>query len=271
MADLTPVRGILRRLAGAAPGVLPQSTLQAVLALRSRLSDALPTAGLPRFASVVVVAPHPDDETIVAGGTIALLSDRGATVTVIVVTDGEATLGGLSPQVLGTRRGDEVVAACRQLGVTDVRRLGLPDGNVASHIDDLVGYLRTTMAETTPQLVILPWFGDDHPDHRAVNVGLARALVGMATTPPTEIWGGEAHTPGPITRVVDITEVVDRKRAALAEHATAARAFDTEATLGLSRYRSLVAQRGRGHAEGFVAADTAAWLRWMDQAARGAP
>ncbi len=106
---------------------------------------------------------------------------------------------------------------------------------------------------------MLPWFGDEHPDHRAANLAL-RDAVGAHEI---EIWGGEIWTPAPITRLVDITPVVGRKRAAMGLHATAAAAFDLDAMLALNRYRSVHGLRGRGYAEGFVAGTADTYLTWM--------
>lgn len=87
---------------------------------------------------VLFVHAHPDDESISTGGTIAMLVDRGAAVTVLTCTRGElgevvaADLSHLeSPAQLGDYRSSELMAALRVLGVVDHRFLGAPDARAA--------------------------------------------------------------------------------------------------------------------------------------------
>lgn len=127
---------------------------------------------------VVVVAPHPDDETLLAGGLIATLRRRGVPVSVVAVTDGERgqPLGG--GRSLGSVRRREQLAACRRLGVDarDVLRLGLPDGDVAAHEDALATMLSAWVDAGTT--VVAPWARDHHADHEAVGRAAERAASG---------------------------------------------------------------------------------------------
>lgn len=68
-----------------------------------------------------------------------------------------------------------------------------------------------------------------------------------------EVWGFEWWTRLVANRLVDITRVWERKQAAAACHATAARAFDLTAGLALSRWRSLSGLHGVGYGEAFLA------------------
>lgn len=239
----------LMRAAARAKPLVPERAWPALMSLAT-LTGSRPLVGLPATDRILVLAPHPDDETIGCGGTIARLADRGAEVMVVIVTDGQATKG--SPHAASEtarRRRQEAGEACRILGVPSPRCLGLPDGAVAAHADDLVAAVDDLAAAVPPDLVLAPWLLDGHPDHRAVLAAVARLRL------PTEtrVWGFEAHTPLTPTNVADVTPVIERKRAALEAHATAARAFDLEATLGLNRWRSLLTGPGVGWAEAFHA------------------
>lgn len=229
---------------------VPGSLWRGLLELGSLVTD-VPAIGLPDFRRALVLAPHPDDESIGCGGTIALLADRGADVLVVVATDGEATIGPpLTAAEVAARRRGEATDACRILGVTTAPRfLGLPDGHLRDHDRSLVAAIGEALEELEPDVVLSPWLLEAHPDHRAVAAALAR------TTPPhgVQVWGYEAHTPVVPTRVVPITDVLDVKRAALGAHLTAAVALDLEAALGLNRWRSVATDGGRGHAEAFHA------------------
>ena len=224
-----------------------------------RARRGAPQIGLPAASRVLVVAAHPDDETAMCGGTIALLASRGSVVTVVVATDGQATSGGRSPAATGAARRAEVTEACALLGAAPPRLLGHIDGQLASAGKELETELATVVAEVAPQIVIAPWWLDDHPDHRAVWA----AVAGTPLPKGTMVWLGEIWTPLHPTRVVDITAVAEQKRRALAVHRTANRAIEMEAMLGLSRYRSLFGMGGHGYAEAFVEVAAEDLERWV--------
>ncbi len=206
---------------------------------------------------MLALAAHPDDESIGCAGTLALLADAGAHVTVVFATDGEATIGAATdPAQTGRLRVAEAREACRLLGVTDTRFLGRPDRGLPASARELGSELAGLLAETRPEVVLLPWFLDGHPDHRALSTALAYAgpLGGL------QVWGYETWTPLPANRLVDVTTVIGRKQAALAAHVTASLAFDVGAASGLSRWRSVHGLMGRGYAEAFLAAPAADYL-----------
>lgn len=236
---------------------LPDTTWPTLLQLASLLPGELPVIGAPSATRVLVVAPHPDDETIGCGGTLALLADAGADVRVVVATDGEATIGSPhTPEATAARRRREAVEACAILGVGAPVFLGLPDGGLVEHGAALASGIAAVHDAFDPQLVLTPWPLDRHPDHRR-----CAAVVGDVVDDATEVWGYEAHVPLTPTRTVDVSAVVERKRAALRAHVTAGLAMDLEATLGLNRWRSLPVSGGTGHAEAFLGLDGAAWRR----------
>jgi LmbE family N-acetylglucosaminyl deacetylase len=123
-------------------------------------------------ASLLVVAAHPDDESLGAAGAITRLAASGWRVEVVVATDGEGshpdspTLG---PDALAARRRGEADAAMRLLGPgVRVHHLGLPDGALASREDEVVERLVDLIGENGADLTLLaPWREDPHPDHRA--------------------------------------------------------------------------------------------------------
>lgn len=229
---------------------LPERCWPPLLELGSLVTD-VPLVGLPAFSRVLVLAPHPDDETIGCGGTLALLAARGARVAVLVATDGEASIGAPFPrEEVAQRRRREAAVACVALGLTDPPvSLGLPDGGLADARAELTAAIAEVAARLRPEVVLTPWLLDRHPDHLVTT----RVLVDVDLPAATEIWGYEAHVPLTPTRAVAIDQVVDRKRAALGAHETAAFAMDLDATLALNRWRSLITGGGRGHAEVFHA------------------
>ena len=245
--------------------MVPVRAWPALLTVRSLAGDR-PLIGVPDFKSVLVVAPHPDDESVGAGGTIRLLADAGASVTVVFATSGEATSGAPdAPEEVSFRRRSEAMAACRLLGAVP-RFLDHPDGALSGATDLLAREMGEVVGELRPEAVFLPWFADGHPDHEACTVALSQAGI----DPGVEVWGFETWTPLPANRLVDITPAIGAKRAAVAAHSTAHLAFDLGALLGLSRYRSVHGLMGRGYAEAFLAARAPEYLELAAGARRAA-
>lgn len=134
-------------------------------------------------ADVVVVAPHPDDETLGAGGLICAAAMSGRRVRVVVCTDGEAAS---EAPGLGARRRAETLAALEVLtaGVgVEVAFLGLPDGRVEDSCDAVADAVGPMLA--SGPLLVAPWSQDGHPDHDAV--GRTCTALG-ATDGASDVW-----------------------------------------------------------------------------------
>jgi bacillithiol biosynthesis deacetylase BshB1 len=122
------------------------------------------------MSSILVVGPHPDDQELGMGGTIALLARQGHRVTLLDLTNGEPTPMG-SPQV----RAREAAAAAAALSPGTygepgeaVKRvmLDLPNRRVEHTVaarHKVAGVMRAVEAE----IVFVPYFEDAHPDHLA--------------------------------------------------------------------------------------------------------
>jgi len=120
---------------------------------------------------VVVVAPHPDDETLGVGGCLRLLARDGAAIEVVAVTDGEGSHPGsrsITAAELARVRTTEDETALRRLGLgsVDRQRLGFRDGRVSNSEDELVEQLSDLLDDDC--LCLATWRGDGHPDHEAV-------------------------------------------------------------------------------------------------------
>jgi LmbE family N-acetylglucosaminyl deacetylase len=176
---------------------------------------------------------------------MALLADQGASVTVMTVTDGEATRGSrVSPKETARRRRAEAERAAEVAGVTP-RFLGLADGRLSEQTSELTAALRAAIAELEPDAVFAPWLLDGTSDHRAVADALGEALATGGADGRPDVWGYEVWTALIPNRIVDITSVIERKRAALA--------LDLSALEGLGRWRTIHSLGGRGWAEAFLA------------------
>lgn len=218
----------------------------------------------PEPGPVVVLAPHADDEVIGCGGTLALHARRGDAVHVVVAFDGAEGL----PAPSGSReararvRRDEALAGGRALGVASYDFWGHPEGHEPPPrvLRVAAERLREALLERRAASFYAPWAGEHPLDHHvaaraaALAVALARAggWRGLA-------WGYEVWTPLVPTRVVDVTPVVERKRAALAAHASQARGAGLEHwALGLAAHRSVYLPPPARWGEAFAPLDASA-------------
>src|SRR5438128_12002516 len=111
----------------------------------------------------LVIAPHPDDAELAAGGTMLLLKAQGASVGVLDLTDGEPTPFG-SPEI----RRAETEAASAVLGLDWRGNLGLRNRFLVADLEArhrLAGVLR----ELRPHTLFAPYWEDAHPDHVAAS------------------------------------------------------------------------------------------------------
>jgi bacillithiol biosynthesis deacetylase BshB1 len=113
------------------------------------------------MARILVFGPHPDDQELGMGGTIAKLADQGHDVVLVDMTDGEPTPhGDVETRAVEANRAAEI------LGVTRVQ-VGLKNRYVEHTIQArhaVAGIIRQHQAD----ILFVPYFQDAHPDHRAV-------------------------------------------------------------------------------------------------------
>ena len=198
----------------------------------SSLGEAVAVDG-SGFDSLLVVAAHPDDETLGAGGLIHQLASAGRPVTVLIATDGERSHPDSPthpPPVLAALRRIEVLAAVGDLAPdAQVELLGLPDGELAAHAAELDQHVAAHVTAGT--LLVATWRGDGHPDHAAVgNVAAAVAARTGGTLWEYPIWAWHWADPladsvfGDGLRRVRLTGAARAaKRSALARHVSQVR------------------------------------------------
>lgn len=209
--------------------------------------------------TIVAVVAHPDDESLIAGGTLALAAAAGAEIGVVSLTRGEhGPLAGAQlreGESLGALRERELHAAADELGARWTACLRHPDGGLDwSDQPAVARELAELLAARRPSALLT--FGEDglywHPDHVAARAiagrtvelleekgagpvwlyeaawppGLVPDLVAAALDRglPRDLWGLAPEAfgspeTGP-TVVVDVRPVLDRKLAALRAHSS---------------------------------------------------
>lgn len=197
---------------------------------------------------VLVLAPHPDDETLGCGGTLALLAPR-CEVHLVLVTNGDGG-GGLPPGTSELRK-DEMAAAARMLGIDHpIVHMDEPDGRFLDS-PAFRATLGSIVDRLAPNWVLMPWLLDTHADHSRISRGASEVLKRSQVD---SLLYYETWTPVPATHVVNITSTLDKKKAALLCHETALKYGNyMDAMVGLNAYRALYLPPGeRKWAEAFA-------------------
>jgi LmbE family N-acetylglucosaminyl deacetylase len=141
--------------------------------------------------SALVLAPHPDDETLGCGATILRKVAAGTPVHVLVVTDGRHShrSASLPPLELAELRRKEMAQAAERLGLagTALSWAGFEDGTVAEHEAELAALVGRLVAEYRFDEVFATCADEPHPDHAAVGRA-ARRGAGSARVLEYPVW-----------------------------------------------------------------------------------
>jgi LmbE family N-acetylglucosaminyl deacetylase len=147
--------------------------------------------------SCLVVAPHPDDETLGCGVTIMRKLDAGTPVRVVIATDGRRSSDSkvMSPEELVRVRRREALEATGRLGLgpDDVVFLDFEDQGLADRLPELTERLAALVAEFRPEELLVSSVLDHHPDHHAVGLAARRlldagAVSGRVAEYPMGFW-----------------------------------------------------------------------------------
>jgi LmbE family N-acetylglucosaminyl deacetylase len=233
------------------------------------MSDGLPSD----FRTALVIAAHPDDTEFGCGGTVALWTMRGVSVSYVICTDGARGVMAMLPKVMApdelrrTRRLEQDAAAA-VLGVERVEFLGYPDGELVADQAlkrELVSWIRRIRPDVVICQNAVRHYGDldsNHPDHLAAGKAAIEAIYPAAHSPayfPDLLEQGlQPHTIRSIwvmgtaapNHFVDVSATRDQKLQAIRCHATQYREDPSDFVT------AQMAELGRPHgiafAEGFT-------------------
>jgi LmbE family N-acetylglucosaminyl deacetylase len=199
-----------------------------------RVNGAIALANVRR---VLVVAPHPDDESLGCGGLIATLGEFGRTIFVMFVTNGSASHRASrlwSRDRLANLRKEEATEALRRLGLARAGRifLDLEDSKMplpgSSLWRSAVFQVREVLSRCQFDLLIIPWRRDPHCDHRASWLLTQHALRESQQKPRCleyAVWLDELGAADDWPRNdeaeaidIDVVDALYRKRQAIAAH-----------------------------------------------------
>lgn len=212
-----------------------------------------------RAQSVLVVAPHPDDETLGCGGLLARLTADGAVARVLYLSDGGGDLEGDQRKTHAGRRRQEAEAAGQVLGVAGADFLDLTDGRLVDHRGAIARGLHRALLSLRPDLLLVPSPVEASHDHRAAFAGVHHLLTtvrpGDELSPLADelrILTYEINHPQRPDLLIGVDAQIPRIEAAMACHSSQQAEHDyLAARLGLLRFRSLTLPPDVRHAEAY--------------------
>lgn len=178
---------------------------------------------------VLIVAPHPDDETLGCGGAISLLCRHGYDVNVLIISDGTASHPNsrkYPAPMLRWIRAQETLTALAILGVnrSAVTFAHIKDGAIPSvtapKFHAVKVHCRNYLAANLPDTIFVPWRLDPHPDHRATWQLIKAAILSLEMTPrvieyPIWDWDAFEQTTADLSQItgwrLDIQSVLIQK------------------------------------------------------------
>ncbi len=195
---------------------------------------------MPVERHVLVVFPHPDDESFGAAGAIALHTRAGVPVTYLCGTLGEMGRNMGKPffatrETLPLVRERELYDACAVLGIDDLRQMGLRDKTIEFEDPQvLAARIAAVIEEIQPSLMITHYPGHGvHPDHNALGAAAIRAttLIAPERRPVIHahaISANRVEVLGQPDVVLDLADVLDVKLAAIRAHRSQSEAMFAE-------------------------------------------
>lgn len=116
---------------------------------------------------IVVVAPHPDDETLGCGGTLLSLKDKGYSINWLIITEMNEEFN-FSAEDISVRE-KEIFDVSKKYGFDCVLKLGIPTSRVDQiSKNELVNKISIAFNEIEPNTIFIPFINDVHTDHKLI-------------------------------------------------------------------------------------------------------
>lgn len=205
--------------------------------------------GLPPGKRVLVIAPHCDDESLGCGGTLHKHHLQGHDITAVFMTDGSMCDSPNGIQETIEARKIEAEQAGKILGINQRIFLGHPDRQLRAN-EPAIRQMEDIFEKISPDIVYLPFYLDNHPDHMET----ARiCLSALHRRPVKTVLFYELWTTLIPNRLVDISKTVENKMEAIRVYRSQ-RDIDgfAEKIKSLNRYRSLASNGQYQYAEAFM-------------------
>lgn len=207
---------------------------------------------------VLVIAPHPDDESCGIGGTLALHREQGDPVLVCFLTDGRSgDPDGRHGEGIVALRMAEAREAARILGGLELEFFGFPDNREVNEMD--LKMVRERLDKCArpyaPDLVYVPWAQEAHSDHAhacSMLYGLLEQWSQEGGPARPRVLEYEVWSPLPADCIIDISKTAEKKRMAMLAHASQVAYTDyPHQLMGLAAHRSVYLPNSSRYGEAF--------------------
>ncbi|MGP4106085.1 PIG-L deacetylase family protein [Virgibacillus sp. L01] len=213
--------------------------------------------------SVIILAPHMDDETIGLGGTIKKHSKSGARVHCVFITDGSSSVSEMDKSNLSNIRKQEMEQVKSILGINQIHYMDLQDGHAKSD-EYSQQLLKDIILEVRPDVIYSTPFVDAHKDHMATGKILSDTLKTLDMDFTIRLY--EVNCPVPkenINFAVDITDEYDDKIRAIQAFKSQVIAFD--GFIYLNKVKKNLVQNNQVEAvENFLEIDSSRYVEKYD-------
>jgi len=201
--------------------------------------------------NILVIAPHPDDESIGCGGALWNHTQRGDRVSVVYLTSGELGLKHLPHEKAWAIREAEARKASKILGLAEPAFLRCRDWFLGESIEMTAAALEPALKAAAPEMVYLPHPLEWHPDHKAA-LPIFRSAAEQCGIAPSAVHGYEIWTPlAEYDHVENIDAAMPTKLRAVRAHRSQLEQLPYDRAIrGLNEYRGAIA-RGCRYAEVF--------------------
>lgn len=203
---------------------------------------------LPSANRVLVFAAHADDEVYGCGGTLRLLVERGALVSVVIVTEGNRCLSDGAREIVEERRRESLNASVI-LGYPAPECWDLADRELR-YTEALVQRFGAKIAQSDPELIFAPALSEMHPDHQVLALAVSEAVRRLGGGRLLAFY--EVSAPTTPNVLFDISSVLDVKIRAMECFSSQEAVYPyREGILALNRYRAYVLGKTAEAAEAF--------------------
>jgi LmbE family N-acetylglucosaminyl deacetylase len=170
--------------------------------------------------SVLCIGAHPDDPESGCGGTLARYAAAGHIVKILYLTRGERGIDGKSLDDAAHIRTLEAEAACVVLGATPLFFGEIEGATQVTHVH--VTAMTKLLATEKPDIVFAHWPVDTHMDHQVASLLAMRGCMNLRATRVYffEVNAGSQTSAFQPNTYVDISAVLEKKKAALLAHAS---------------------------------------------------
>jgi LmbE family N-acetylglucosaminyl deacetylase len=196
--------------------------------------------------NILVIAPHPDDESIGCGGASWLHAQRGDHVSVVYLTSGELGLKHLPREKAWAVREAEARKAAKILGLAEPVFLRCRDWHLGESVEITAAALEPALKAAVPEIVYLPHPLEWHPDHKAT-LPIFWSAADQCSISPKTVRGYEIWTPMPeYDHAENIDAAMPTKLRAIRAHRSQLQQLPYDRAIrGLNEYRGVIAGRCR--------------------------